>query len=118
MRKVKFLLDENVRIELAKFLKSQNFDTTLATKSTSDSTLASTSKGQKRILVTNDQDFADCSRDKIFSVILLRVSQNDAKLLVKSFEKLLGEFDDFLGNLVVLGSDGWESFPLTEEIEV
>ena len=118
MPKVKFLLDENVRVELAKFLKSKNLDIELAQTSVSDSTLASISKTEKRILVTNDQDFADLDRDKIFSVVLLRIPQNDAKLLIKSFDKLLKDFRDFSGNLIVLDPDGWENFPLGEEIEI
>lgn len=115
MQKVKFLLDENVRIELAKFLKSKSFDIKFAPKSASDSTLTSISKKEKRILVTNDQDFIDYDKDKIFSLVWLRIPQNDAKLLVESFDKLLREFNDFSGNLIALNPDGWESFPLGEE---
>ncbi|OGY22762.1 MAG: hypothetical protein A2172_03950 [Candidatus Woykebacteria bacterium RBG_13_40_15] len=110
----KFLLDENVRVELANFLKSKNFDIKLAPKSVSDSTLALISKKEKRIFVTNDEDFVDCDRDTIFSLVWLRVPQNDAELLIKSFNKLLEEFSDFSGNFVVLEPNTWESSPLAE----
>src|SRR3989344_783433 len=116
MQKAKFLLDENVRIELTRFLKSKNFDTKLAPKSTDDSTLTSISKREKRILVTNDQDFTNCDKDTLFSLVWLKIPQNDANALIKSFDKLLTEFSDFYGNIIVLRPNDWESFPLVEEL--
>lgn len=51
--KPKFLLDENVRADLAKFLQSQGLDVKQTPKTSTDSHLASLSKREKRILVTN-----------------------------------------------------------------
>ena len=54
---LKFLVDENVRTELSRFLRIQGFDFKLAPKGASDKQLALISKTEKRILVTNDEDF-------------------------------------------------------------
>ena len=115
MPKTKFLLDENVRVELAQFLKSKNFDIKLVPKSAGDAVVASISKNEERILVTNDQDFLHCGKDKIFSLIWLRIPQNDSKLLLKSFDKLLKECNYFVGNIILLEPGKWESTLLEED---
>ena len=114
--KFKFLLDENVRIDLYKFLQSNGFDIKVAPKGASDSFLASLSKTEKRILITNDEDFADYSDDKIFSVVWLKIPQNNPKSLISSFTKLVNEFNKFSGRLVVLEAENWKDFPLPKDI--
>ena len=111
----KFLLDENVRVELARFLKQKRFDVKLAAKSVPDSHHASISKKQRRILVTNDEDFTHYTSDEIFSVVWLRISQSDSHSLIASFEKLLNELKNFKGKVIVLTAKGWEEFPLFKE---
>ena len=113
----KFLLDENVRVELARFLKQKRFDIKLAAKSVPDSHHAGISKQQRRILVTNDQDFTNYTTDEIFSVVWLRISQSDADSLITSFEKLLKELKTFKGKLIILNAIGWEEFPLFKEVK-
>ena len=102
----KFLLDENVKAVLSRFLKSEGFDVKLAPKTTSDSKLALLSKEELRILVTNDEDFQWYSDKEIYSVILLKVPQNDNESLIKVFNKLLSEFNNFAGRIVVLDKNG------------
>lgn len=112
----KFLLDENVRADLAKYLESQGLDVKLALKASPDSYLATLSKTEKRILVTNDDDFADYSNDNIFSVILLKIPQNDPESLIVSFTKLLKEFNKFTGRLVILETGKWNELSLPRDI--
>ena len=114
----KFLLDENVRIELFRFLVHKDFDVTLATKSVPDSHHASISKKQSRILVTNDEDFTYYTSDKIFSLVWLRIDQSDEQSLLNSFEKLLKEQKTFKGKRIMLTEKGWEEFPLVEEVKI
>ncbi|MEK6860878.1 MAG: DUF5615 family PIN-like protein, partial [Nanoarchaeota archaeon] len=86
---LKLLLDENVRIELSRFLKTQGFNFTFAPKGATDKQLALISKKEQRILVTNDEDFQWFTKDEIYSVIWLWIPQNDPKSLISSFKKLI-----------------------------
>ena len=105
---LKFLLDENVKKELLEFLKSEGFNAVFKPKGLSNGELASFSKSEKRVLVTNDFHFADplkFSRDKIFSVVWLRVPQDKPEDLLKSFSLLLKSKpkpEDFEGFLITL----------------
>jgi len=113
----KFLLDENVRIELFKFLKKSNVDAKLAPKSASDRKLASISSSENRILITNDEDFTQYSKEEIYSAIWLRIPQKDSKKLLTVFSKLIKTFRNFEGKLIMLGPAGWEEIPLLRDIK-
>lgn len=113
---LKFLLDENVRIELFRHLKAKGFDVKLMPKSTPDSRLVNLSKREKLIIVTNDEDFTDYSKGEVFCVIWLRIPQSDPQTLILSFVKLISEFSGFEGKLIVLEPNKWEDFPLGEEV--
>ena len=104
----KFLLDENVRLELYKLLEFLGIDIKLSPKGTTDVRLAEISLKEKRIIITNDQDFTEYPKNKIFSVIWLKIPQNDPNELVSSFKKLLDENTDFSGRLIILEPGKWE----------
>ena len=113
--KVRFLLDENVNKRLEDLLSSKRFDVSRAPKGFSNGKLAGLSKTEKRVLVTNDDDFTDSelySKDEIFSVVLLKVPQDETEALLKAFSKLLDEREEFEGYLIVLAKDKSEAFPL------
>jgi len=57
-KKLKFLLDENVKKELLQFLK-KDFDVIFKPKQLSNGELAKFSISEQRIFVTNDWDFTD-----------------------------------------------------------
>lgn len=111
---LKFLLDENVRIELFRYLKAKSFTVKLLPKSTSDSKLANLSKVERFIIVTNDEDFTDYSKNEIFSIIWLRVPQSDPQTLISSFEKLIKECKNFAGKLITLIPDDWDESSLND----
>lgn len=111
----KFLLDENVKAALAKSLGKHSYGLKLAPKGTTDKQLALISKSEKRILITNDSDFQWYDKNQIYSVILLNIPQNDSKALISSFEKLLREFNNFGGRIILLETAKWQDFPLWEE---
>ncbi len=114
--KFKFLLDENVRIELYKSLRTKGVDVVLASKGVSDEKLAKLSLKEERVLVTNDKDFAEYSAGKVFVVVWLKIPQNDAKALIRSFSLLLKlEPSKFKDKLVILRPDKVESSSLREE---
>lgn len=112
----KFLFDENVKSVLLKSLKSKGFDVKLPLKASKDSVLAKISKQEERIFITNDWGFQWYTKDQIYSVIILRIPQNDSRILISSFEKMLKEFNNFEGRIVVLGKNSWEDYPLWQEL--
>ena len=75
--KSKFLLDENVKKKLLMFLKSEEYDVIFKPKGLSNGKLAEFSKSEERVFVTNDDDFLGFTKDKLFSLVWIRVSQNN-----------------------------------------
>lgn len=110
--------DENVKKRLENFLISKGFDVINSSKRSSDEKLASISKSDKRVLVTNDTHFSDSflfPKEKIFSVVLLRIPQDKPDALLKSFSKLLkskSKPEDFEGFLITLKEDKFEVSPI------
>jgi len=116
--KLKFLFDENVDKRLERFLKQDGIDVISKPKRLSNGKLAEFSKSEQRILVTNDSDFIGHTKDKIYSVVLLRIPQRKIDSLVISFSKLIKEIkpDEFEGNLIRLYENRFETsgIPSTE----
>jgi len=110
----RFLLDENVRIELARFLRSQPLDVKVAPRSSKDPSLAAVSHKERRVLVTNDEDFTAYGRESIFGIVWLKIPQNDPATLVVSFRALLTELKRFEGRLVILSPNTWTDLSLGE----
>ena len=105
--KPKFLFDENVDKRLERFLKKQGVDVISKPKGLSNGKLAEFSRLEKRILVTNDDDFTNIEhfpKEKSFSVVWLRIPQDKLQSLLESFSKLLKETkpEDFEGKLITL----------------
>lgn len=112
--KVKFLLDENVKRRLERFLVSRGFDVIIK-RGVANGKLAGISKAENRVLVTNDDDFDNplmYPREKVFSVVLLRIPQDEPKALIDSFSRMLEEDIVFEGNLMVLTKEGSKVSPL------
>lgn len=87
VHKPKLLLDENVRIELFRFLKENFFDVKKVKKGISDSSVIKISNSEKRVLITNDSDFLEptCAKEKVFSIIVLKIPQNKPNTLINLF---------------------------------
>src|SRR3989344_2363170 len=114
----KFLAYENVDKRLERFIKEQGIDILSKPKGLSNGKLASFSRSEKRALITNDEDFANSehfSKEKVFSVLLLRIPQNKLESSMSAFSRLLKETkpEDFEGNLTKLYEDKFtiESIP-------
>ncbi len=112
IRKMQFLLDENVRKELFPLLQNLGFSARIAPKGASDETIAQISIKENRVLVTNDEDFSEYPKSTVFSVVWLRIPQNDPQSLLVMFNKLLRECHDFNGRLIVLEKNIWKDWPL------
>ena len=122
-KKLKFLLDENVKKELLGFLKQQGFDAVFKPKRLSNGILTDFSKSEQRALVTNDRHFADSSKfpkEKIFSVVWLRIPQKNPEELLESFFTFLkskSEPEDFEGFLIELYEGGkFKSAPIKSSL--
>ena len=114
--KLKFLFDENVDKRLERLLKQQGVDVISKPKGLSNGKLAEFSNSEQRILVTNDEDFIEFSKEKVFSLVWLRIPQRNIKSLINSFSKLLKEKtkpEDFKGFLISLKEDDFEICPLS-----
>jgi predicted nuclease of predicted toxin-antitoxin system len=109
---LKFLLDENVHSRLRSLLKREGFNVLITSKGTSDRTIAELSLTEKRVLVTNDSDFESKTPEDIFSVVLLRIPQTNASMLLDAFTSLLENKKSpkhFAGKLITLGGDGFKT---------
>lgn len=113
----KFLLDENVRLGLYKYLLQKGVDVKLATKGASDQTLLKISRQEERILVTNDEDFSEATEDMVYAVIWLRIPQNDEQALLKSFDKLIANIENPELKIFSLYEERWDESSLYEEIK-
>ncbi|MFH1889736.1 MAG: DUF5615 family PIN-like protein [Nanoarchaeota archaeon] len=113
---LKFLLDENVKRDLLNFLTSEGYDVTFKPKGLSNGKLAAFSKSEQRIFVTNDEDFTEFTKEKIFSLVWLRTPQDKPESLISSFSKLLKETNSeyFKGKLIIISEDKFEISPLVE----
>lgn len=108
--KAKFLLDENVIVELLNFLKSKKYDVITASKGFTNGKLAAMSIHEKRILVTNDRHFTNHSlfqKEKIFSLVWLRIPQGEPEKLLTAFSRLLQKisYEEFEGNMITLSEN-------------
>ena len=115
LSEIKFLIDENVKRRLAIFLEQNNFDVVLKPKGLLNGKLAEYSKNEKRILITNDNDFSKISKDKLFGVILLKIPQDKPNELIIEFSKLLknkNRVEDYQSKLITLYEDKIEEFNL------
>ncbi len=107
--KPKFLRDENVKRRLEVFLTQRGFDIISKPKGLSNGKLAEFSKSEQRVLVTNDEDFVEFTKEEIFSVVWLKIPQDKPEALLKSFSILLKDKSkpgDFEGFLIELKEDG------------
>jgi hypothetical protein len=114
-RSRRFLLDENVRLDLFRFLQKEGYDVARALASTNDRLLAQRTLKERRILVTNDHDFWWYPKHTIFSVILLKVPQYDGVTLISTFTKLMKEEKSFRGCVFTLYPNTWGKEQLSEE---
>ena len=112
--KPRFVLDENVKVDVCRFLRENSFDVKVVPKGISDARVAEISKSEKRVLVTNDADFIDpsvYSENNIFAVVLLKIPQADLDTLIRSFSLYVLKMasDDLQGKLFELTEAGLAS---------
>ena len=113
----KFLFDENVDKRLENFLKNIGVDVLSKPKGLKNGKLAEFSKTENRILVTNDEDFIHYSKRKIFSLVWLRIPQNNIEILKEQFANMIKNLNkqkDFEGKIILLNEKDFEITSLEE----
>ena len=110
---INILADENVKLDLVKFISSKGVNIIYAPRGIKNSELFSFASKQGRILLTNDSDFLNTSLYPIkFSpgVILLRIHPPELSKLKIGMLKLLKEFSskDIKGKALVLREESIE----------
>lgn len=87
-----------------------------------DQKVASICKKENLVLVTNDSDFTDpelYTRDDLFSLVWLHISQSESHKIIVSFKKLLSEYKkDYEGRIFILTQDSWDVYNLGITVEL
>ncbi len=107
----RFLLDENIRVEVKQFLEAKRYSAEYASKGIKNSKLASLAKERRLTLLTRDRDFlnSDMFPPKVFSGILgFLIHPPTADKLVKALYMLLAESEEFEGKTFEVWEDGFE----------
>lgn len=111
MLDTKFLLDENIRIEIKEFLESKGFSAEYVTKGISNGRLALLVKEKKLVLLTRDSDFLNSvlfPPNQFFGIIVLQIHPPEAEKLIKGMELLLSEVKEFKGKLFIVEEERYE----------
>ena len=107
----RFLLDENIRTEVEKFLKSKGFPAEYLPKGTMNREVALLAKEKKSVLLTRDSDFSNTvlfPPKEFFGIVVFRIHPPTAKKLVEALSSLLREVKEFKGKLFIVGEEGFE----------
>ena len=115
---LRFLLDENVRVELERWLRAHGWDAKRLPSSTPDDVIAACSLAEARVVVTNDEDFCSYPQNAVYGVIWLRIPQSDKEALLSSFRKLLTQATVCAGRLTLLRVGRWSSIPLGKQVRL
>lgn len=107
----RFLLDENIRVEVKEFLDSKGLSSAYASKGIRNGMLGSMAKEKRLVLLTRDRDFLNkhLFPPKEFSgIIVLRVHPPTAEKLIAALSPIIVEVKDFRGRLFVVTEEGFE----------
>ena len=101
---MKFLADANIESKVVQFLRNSGYDVKWVLEDNpflSDEDILEISYKEKRILITNDKDFGELvykDYRNTFSIILLRVEQNDVMVKIKIVENPITKHKDKIEN--------------------
>ena len=90
--RLKFLLDENIDVRLASYLKNQGFSVSFSPKGIDDQSVIELAQKEKRIFISNDVDFTDTllyPPKMFFGIIIFRIHPPRLDKLITSLTQLL-----------------------------
>jgi len=101
---LQFLLDENVDVRIAKFLRDQGYEVFFCTKGTKNGEVIATAKKHKAVLVTLDRDFANPDiypPAKTSGIVVLQTHPPTLENLTRALQLLLTDvkYSDLAGKL-------------------
>ena len=110
---ISFILDENIDINLATYLRSLGFNATTSPKGISDQQVIKLAELKKSVLITQDKDFANSDYYKpslTWGIVVLRVHpailENNIRVLNKLFKMLPPE--KLFGKIIVVNKENAE----------
>jgi predicted nuclease of predicted toxin-antitoxin system len=92
---MKFLIDENIGLDVVRFLQEEGYNVALANEhefGLADPEILRRALAEKRIIITHDLDFGELVFEKNLphaGVILLRLKINTVKLHIKALQSFL-----------------------------
>jgi predicted nuclease of predicted toxin-antitoxin system len=110
-----FLIDENVRREVAKFLEGYG-EIAYVQKGASDSSVAEIAIAENRILVTQDKDFANqlvYPPEKFSGIIVIKIHPPTVQTITNAFRQFFEKEAGIhiAGHIVLLSADGFVIYP-------
>lgn len=93
--KLKFLLDENVDVRLASFLKKLGFSVLVSPKGLKNGAVLALTEKESCVLLTNDKNFVNLEAvksSKLAGIVVFRVHPPKLSELESALSKLLGGF--------------------------
>ena len=113
LRSIKFLSDENVKLDLIKFLSREGVDVKNAPKGEKDLRLFSLACEDERAILTHDKHFLNKALfppEKSCGIVVMRIHPPDLSKLQSAVLKLLNEYSakEIKGKLLVLWESGVE----------
>ena len=115
-----FLVDENVRSEVAKFLATLG-DVTHAPKGASDAAIAKICEKEWHILITHDKDFSNTVAYppiKYAGIVVVRIHPPAPEVIIKALSNLFSMYNEEAldGTLVILEANGFTIDPTPGEV--
>ena len=106
-----FLLDENIDIRIAIFLKNKGYIVNLCPKGIQNGNVVALAKKKKQILLTNDKDFSNTdvyNPSNLSGIVVFRIHPPSYLNLSIALGELLSNYrsDDFIGKLFVVSLEG------------
>lgn len=104
---MRFLIDENIRLEVEEFLKAENYDVMRVPQGLENSKITHLAKEEKRILLTHDRHFAHIFLypPKEFSgIIRIKIHPPSVPTIINALKNLLQRVssEEINGHLIVL----------------
>ena len=107
----KFLLDENIRVEIKEFLESMGLSAEYAAKGTKNGKLASLAREKSLVLLSRDSDFLNKAMfppKEFCGIVVFLIHPPTVEKLTSALSSLLADVKEFKGKLFIVDEEGFE----------